>query len=96
MGLEPGSPAWEVGALTRRLKTAVVRLLRSGECGFTCTAPTRWPPLHIYSIYVYVYIIYNNNKVFTNMFNQFNASLLNNSTNSFKESFEWKYITVTM
>ncbi len=30
------------------------------------------------------------------MFDQLDASLLNNSTNYLKESFEWKYITITI
>ncbi len=48
-----GSPAREADALTRRLNAAAsIALVASASLEirgvrFTCTAPTRWPPLHI-------------------------------------------------
>jgi len=52
IGLEPGSLAWESGALTRRLKTAVsvTRALIEIRLRFTCKATTSWPPLHMHFV----------------------------------------------
>ncbi len=56
VGLEPGSPEWEVGALTRRLKTAATIAsvasapLEIRGVRLNCTAPTHWPPLNLRSL----------------------------------------------
>ncbi len=52
--LETRSPACEAGAIgdNKRAKKLQPASLEIRGLRFTCTAPTRWPPLHAY-IYIY-------------------------------------------